>query len=94
MSAVVCLVRRCTANERSDGNMKIRRDRMNAVDLYKRYSMQELVEKQKNIRENPANRNPKNGSIFIYKKSIERNLDAIAQAITWKIQDERERNGT
>jgi hypothetical protein len=53
-----------------------------AVDLYKRHSKRELLEMQKGIRETRRN------NVFLYKKSVEQNLDAINLAIKWKTQDE------
>jgi hypothetical protein len=41
------------------------------------------------IRDNPANRNPVPGSIWLYTPRVHRKLDAIAWAITYHLHDKR-----
>ena len=56
-----------------------------AYDYNKKYSMQQLLDMQQKIIDDPANKNT-GGGIWIYKKYANKRLDAIAQAITWKLQ--------
>lgn len=64
---------------------------MNAVALYKKYSMAELVELRERITSDPANQ--QTGSLYIYTPKTMKKLHAIDWAITWHIRDKRAAEG-
>jgi len=64
---------------------------MRAVSLYQKHSMAELVELRERITSDPANQ--QTGSIYLYTPKARRKLNAIDQAITWHIKDNREAQG-
>jgi hypothetical protein len=60
-----------------------------AHELYKRHSMDELIDMRDDLCNDPANRNPVRGSIYLYTKKTHKKLDDIAWAITMHMQDRR-----
>ena len=63
-----------------------------AYNLYKRYTMAELIKMARTVCDDPKNQNPLHAtgkSIWLYKKSALLKLDAIAMAITWHVADNR-----
>ena len=63
-----------------------------AVNLYRKHSPAELVAMQEAIRNEPANKMPPR-SLYLYVPKARKKLDAIAQAITFHLQDKREAEG-
>lgn len=61
---------------------------MNAPELYKRYTLQELEDMAAGIRENPDNQ--QSGSLYLYTPEARRKLQRIAYAITWHLRDNKE----
>lgn len=65
---------------------------MNAYDLYTHYSIEELVEMQQAIMDDPANANlahAEGTSIYLYTKTARKKMSMIAWAITHHLQDKR-----
>lgn len=60
---------------------------MNPVKLYEKYSIPELQEMEKKIKEDPKNQ--LTGQIYLYTPSARKKLDAIAWAITYHLKDAR-----
>lgn len=65
---------------------------MTAIRLYKKYSKEQLLLLQDQISGAPENRNT-DGSMFLYTAQARKKLDAIAQAITFHLADQREAAG-
>lgn len=63
-----------------------------ATVLHKRHSKAELLEQMQAIEADPANKNP-DGEVFRFNAAARKRLDAIAQAITFHLADEREAAG-
>jgi hypothetical protein len=63
---------------------------MNAVRLYERHTMHELVAMAQALRDDPVNRAE---GLYLYTPQTRRKLDAIAQAITWHCADNRAARG-
>jgi hypothetical protein len=61
---------------------------MNAPDLYKRYTLEDLQNMAAAIREDPDNQ--QSGSLYLYTPKARKKLDAIAYAITWHLRDRKE----
>ena len=66
---------------------------MKAISLYKKYSIEQLVKIDSDIRSDPKNRESKIGSIFIYNKKTRGILSQIAWAITMHMADKRSADG-
>lgn len=64
---------------------------MNAVGLYQKHSMAELVELRLRITGDPANQ--QTGSIYLYTPKARKRLNDIDRAITWHLSDKREAEG-
>ena len=65
---------------------------MNAVTLYKKHSMEELVALSKAIREDPANKETP-GSLYLLNKKARTKLANIDLAITHHLEDLRTARG-
>lgn len=61
----------------------------NAVKLSNHLTLEQLVEMAEGLRSDPANQNTK-GGIWLYTKATHRRLDAIAWAITYKLQEKKQ----
>lgn len=59
-----------------------------AYDLYKRFTVEELLSMQKRVCDDPANRNNM-GGIHLYKPSARKKLSDIAWAITYHMRDKK-----
>jgi hypothetical protein len=59
-----------------------------AYSYYKRFTIEELTKMMTDLHADPANWNPE-GSFWIYKPSVIRKTNAMAQAVTWKLHDKR-----
>lgn len=59
------------------------------LTLYRKHSTEELHAMQERIKADPANRMPK-GSVYLYTTKARKELDAIAWAITYHMQDRKE----
>ena len=66
---------------------------MDAIKLYRKYTKDALLSMQAKIADDPESRNTTPGSIYIYKATARKKLDAIATAITMHLADEREAAG-
>lgn len=67
---------------------------MDAVKLYRKYSIDELQAMAAKIKADPANQYARNSvqratSIYLYTPAARRKLDAIAWAITYHLQENR-----
>jgi hypothetical protein len=64
-----------------------------ATDMATNLTMEELVELQQQVQNDPANKHPTRqrggDTIWLYKKEAQRKLDAIAWAVTYKIEEKR-----
>lgn len=58
---------------------------MDSVKLYNKYSIAELQEMEKKIKEDPKNQ--LSGQFYLYTPSARKKLDAIAWAITYHLRD-------
>lgn len=58
---------------------------MDSVKLYTKYSIAELQEMEKKIKEDPKNQ--LTGQFYLYTPSARKKLDAIAWAITYHLRD-------
>lgn len=56
---------------------------------YYKYSMEELLEMQQKIQDNPKNQ--KKGGFYLYTREARKKLDDIAWAITAKIRENKNR---
>ena len=65
---------------------------MSAAALYRKHTQTELQVMQTEISNDPVNRNPE-GGIYMYTRSAQKKLDAIALAITFHLADKREAAG-
>lgn len=63
-----------------------------AHKLYEKHSQDELVAMQEAICADPASK-AQSGQLRIYTAAASKRLDAIAQAITWKLEDKRRTQG-
>lgn len=65
---------------------------MNSVRLYQRFTMDQLIQKQSSIADNPENVNM-DGGIALHTPKTRRELAAIAQAIAFHLEDRRAAQG-
>ena len=54
--------------------------------MYRKHTMEELVEMDKALMADPANRNPP-GGLYVYTPKARRKMKAIAEAITYHLAD-------
>lgn len=64
---------------------------MDAVKLYKKYSIDELQKLAQEIRDNPENQLV--GEFYLYTKKARKKLDEISWAITYHLKDLKEAMG-
>jgi len=65
-----------------------------AVRLYRKHTVAELVALQEAITSDPASRNTKQNSIYLYEPKARKKLNDIARAITYHLKDTREDEGS
>lgn len=58
---------------------------MNAVDLYRKFTIEELQEKERTIKSDKKNQ--LTGQLYLYTKPARKKLDAIALAIYYHLKD-------
>ena len=62
---------------------------MKAYELSKRYNIDRLLEMDKEIKEDPANKNTDKNSIYLYTKSARKKLDEIGWAIIFILKNDK-----
>ena len=61
---------------------------MDFLRYYEKYTMEQLVQLDKSMREDPLNKNT-DGGIYLYNKKTRKKMDEISRAITMHLEDKR-----
>ena len=64
---------------------------MDAVKLYKKYTIEELQKMMEDIQNDPKNKTT--GELYLYTKSARKKTDAISWAIAYHLKDLRKERG-